>query len=133
MAVNHSYIAILQNISAGRYRLGFLSKWDFLNRFFGKILLSSLASQNQKTKTFPVWEPAQLATSGDRELFLRFVQSQEAMKKEIRESLPLLQKKQIIASPANKYIHYSLADAYEIIVVHQQRHLAQAKALSALF
>ena len=48
------------------------------------------------------------------------------------QSEDLIQNKQIIASPANDKIVYSLDDAFDVILLHEQRHFIQSKAVLAL-
>ena len=128
MVINNSYLPAIEEIRAGKQKLGRLSKLDFMTRFFGNFILKSVGpSRKRKMKTFPVWEPSKSDVEGD--ILAKFTEHQENLKKLIASSEDLLTKGTLIASPANKNIVYKLEVAFEIIVMHEQRHLAQAKEI----
>jgi hypothetical protein len=91
------------------------------------IIAGVQADRKKKMKTFAVWQPAHFKSSEN--LIETFVKHQESLKKLISDSEDLLLQNAIIASPANKNIVYSLADAFEIIVTHEERHVNQAAEL----
>lgn len=128
IVINNSYFPAIETIRSGKQKLGFLSKFGFIRNFFGKMILAGVhPERKKKMKTFPVWEPVQFNTNDN--LIESFVTHQESLKKLIKESEDLLMQNAIIASPANKNIVYSLADAFEIIVTHEERHVNQAAEL----
>lgn len=71
-----------------------------------------------------MWEPS--STDLPSEIIEHFKQHQEALKGLISDSKDLIDAGQLIMSPANKNIIYSLECAFEIIVTHEERHLNQA-------
>ena len=128
IVINNSYFPAIETIRAGKQKLGFLSRFAFIRNFFGKMILAGVhPNRKKKMKTFLVWEPVLFNTNEN--LIETFVKHQEALKKLISDSEDLLLKNAIIASPANKNIVYSLADAFEIIVTHEERHVNQAAEL----
>jgi uncharacterized damage-inducible protein DinB len=128
IVINNSYFPAIEIIRAGKQKLGFLSKFAFIRKFFGKMIIAGVqADRKKKMKTFAVWQPAHFKSSEN--LIETFVKHQESIKKLISDSEDLLLKNAIIASPANKNIVYSLADAFEIIVTHEERHVNQAAEL----
>lgn len=128
IVINNSYFPAIEGIRAGKQKFGFLSRFAFIRKFFGKTILAAVQpDRKKKMKTFPVWEPARIIAGEN--LIEIFVKHQETLKKLIRDSEDLLQKNTIIASPANKNIVYSLEDAFEIIVTHEERHVNQAAEL----
>jgi hypothetical protein len=125
MVINGTYLPAIEEIRAGRQKLGFFGKIAFLRKFFGKIILGSVQpNRKRKMKTFPVWEPEHISVGGN--LIEAFLKHQEVLKNMISDSEDLLLKNTAIASPANKNIVYSLQDAFEIIVSHEERHINQA-------
>jgi uncharacterized damage-inducible protein DinB len=128
IVINNSYFPAIETIRAGKQKLGFLSKFAFIRKFFGKMIIAGVqADRKKKMKTFAVWQPAHFKSSEN--LIETFVKHQESLKKLISDSEDLLLQNAIIASPANKNIVYSLADAFEIIVTHEERHVNQAAEL----
>lgn len=55
-----------------------------------------------------------------------FADHQMALKDLITQSKDLILAEKVIVSPANKNIVYTIGNAFEIIVTHEERHLAQA-------
>jgi hypothetical protein len=54
---------------------------------------------------------------------------QAELKSLIENSTDLVNRGEVISSPANKMIVYKLETAFEIIVTHELRHLEQAKEM----
>ena len=86
---------------------------------------SSEPTRRKKIKTFPVWQPEQSNVSAD--ILKQFGEYQEELKDVIVNSKDLLEQKAVIRSPANNMIVYPVEMLFEIIVVHEERHLNQAK------
>lgn len=128
ITINQTYFPILSALKADKYQPHFMTKIGFLTSFFGNILLKAVKpTTKKKIKTFPIWEPTTSQISGD--ILDRFAKHQEQLKQEIAAAKVLVEKGTAISSPANKYIVYKLATAFDIIVMHEKRHLEQAKAL----
>jgi hypothetical protein len=131
IVINDTYLLVIKEVRAGDYKLGWMSKVGFLVRFFGKMILGSVkADRKKKIKTFPLWEPSKTEIKDD--ILARFTAHQSDLKKLIADSKDLLEKGQVIASPASKKIVYKLEAAFEIIVTHETRHFEQAKEVLAL-
>lgn len=126
MVINSTYFPILFKLRAGNYKPPFISKFKFLVHFLGKTVLNAVqADRAKKMKTFPVWEPQMNNISAD--ILGQFITHQQKLKQEIELSQELIEAGAIISSPANKQIVYTLEMAFDIIVTHEQRHLAQSK------
>lgn len=126
IVINETYFPILADLKAGTYKRPFMAKLGFMVSFFGKTVLNAVqADRKKKIKTFPIWEPTTSHISSD--IIDRFVKHQTALQQQIKASDYLVKKGTVIASPANKNIVYTLETAFDIIVTHEQRHLAQAK------
>lgn len=132
ITINRTYFPILSALKTGKYRPHFMTKFGFLASFFGNMLLQAVQpTTEKKIKTFTIWEPATSQIS--RDILDRFTQHQEQLKQEMETAKEFVKKGTVISSPANKYIVYKLTTAFDIMVVHEQRHLEQARrVLSAL-
>ncbi len=128
ITINQTYFPILMALKTEKYQPHFMTKIGFLTSFLGNMLLKAVEPTNKKKiKTFPIWEPATSQISGD--ILARFAKHQGQLKQEITAAKVFVEKGTVISSPANKYIVYKLATAFDIMVMHEKRHLEQAKAL----
>ena len=126
IVLNRSFYSELEAARNGTQKIGFLGKMGFMQRFFGNFILkSSEPTRRKKIKTFPVWQPEQSNVSAD--ILKQFGEYQEELKDVIVNSKDLLEQKAVIRSPANNMIVYPVEMLFEIIVVHEERHLNQAK------
>lgn len=131
IVINHTYFPIIAALKARQYHLPFWGKFGFLVDFFGSVVLNAVKpEQPKKTKTFPIWEPASSTISSD--ILERFKAHQAELKHQIVSSEELLKNGTVISSPANRMIVYRLETAFDIIVVHEERHLEHAKAVWSL-
>lgn len=132
IVINETYYPVLEALHEGSYTLPFMGKMGFMVSFFGKMILGSVQpDRKRKIKTFPIWEPAQSDLPPD--LLARFAGHQEELKSRIAGAADLLGQGAVISSPANGAIVYKLETAFDIIVAHERRHLAQAReVLSAM-
>lgn len=123
VVINQSYEPILAKLNNGVLVLPFMSKLKFMVKLFGKLILSSVEpSRKKKINTFPLWKPTDLAQN--EYILADFAKHQEQLKETIRTNEPNFGN--IIHSPANKNIVYTLGKAFEILVVHERRHFNQA-------
>lgn len=128
MVINESYFPILNELREGTYKAPFIARRGFIVSFFGKLILKAVQpDRKKKTKTFPIWEPSTSDLPSD--ILGRFEKHQDKLKNEIKAAEDLVKKGAIISSPANKNIVYKLETAFDIIIAHEQRHLAQAMEL----
>lgn len=126
--INESYFPTIQNLLEGTHKTGWVGKIGFLNGLMGNFILQSVRPEfEKKIKTFPIWEPTAEAIGGD--IVARFIDHQQALKDRIVACEELMRQGVVIASPANRNIHYRLDKAFEILVTHEQRHFNQCRAL----
>jgi len=126
ITINESYFPSFEQIEAGSYKVGWIGKIGFINRMLGNMILKSVQPETQrKTQTFDIWQPS------SSDLPANILTKFEAHQMQMQNWMDRLQSKaasgQLIASPANDKIVYPLATAFEIISVHEERHLLQAK------
>jgi hypothetical protein len=131
IVINGTYHPVIKAVRAGTYRLPFLGKFDFMVSFMGRTVLNAVQPDRKKRmKTFPIWEP----TKGDikDDIWTRFEQHQNELKKLILSCSDLLDEGTVISSPANRNIVYKLETAFDIIVSHELRHFEQALEVDRL-
>jgi hypothetical protein len=123
--VNETYYPVIQKVREGNLKLGWMAGFGFIRNFFGTMILGSVEPERKrKMKTFPIWEPVH---SGVQEgVVARFAAHQRHFATFIASCNDLLESGQVIHSPANNSIVYTLEQAFEIIVTHEERHLNQA-------
>lgn len=126
ITVNTSYFPVLEELHLGTYQPPIWARLSFLTAFFGRLVLGSVQpDRRRKIKTVGIWEPAE--SHIPEGILDRFGRHQEELKAHIREAEDLLAEGVVIASPASRTIVYPLATAFEIVITHEERHLAQAK------
>ncbi|NAS12141.1 DinB family protein [Poritiphilus flavus] len=131
IVVNKSYFPVIDSIRKGTYKTSFLAKFGFMVSFFEKTILKAVqADRKKKMRTFPIWEPAKSEIPPG--ILDRFKAHQAELKILFENSKDLVEKGTIISSPANKNIVYKLGTAFDIIVTHEKRHLAQSKEVYEL-
>lgn len=132
IVVNRTYFPVIEQIRNNTYKVPFIGKIPFLPKLFGSVLIEYVKPEKEeaKVKTFPLWEPANFKEDGS--ILELFEKHQQALRNLRIDNEDLIQRKQIIASPANHNIVYSLDDAFDVILLHEQRHFIQSKAVLAL-
>ncbi len=126
IVINRTYFPIIEGLHKGTYKVSWLGRVTFIVNFFGNFVLKSVQpDRRRKMKTFKLWEPS--ASDLDANILQQFVEHQEKLKGSIISCQGFLRDGVVIASPANKNIVYKLSRAFDIIVAHEQRHLAQAR------
>jgi hypothetical protein len=126
--INETYFPLLSQLRDGKYKKPFMGRFGLMVNFLGSTILKSVNPDRiKKMKTFPIWEPTSSPLSSD--IMQRFISHQSKLKAEIAASKDLVHSDAIISSPANSKIVYKLETAFDIIVTHERRHLAQAKEI----
>ena len=131
IVVNETYYPVLTSVKAGTYKTPYIGKIGFMVSFLGKTVLNAVKpDRKKKMKTFPIWEPSVSEIKGD--ILSRFENHQNMLKHHIETSKELVEKGNVISSPANRYIVYKVETAFDIIISHEQRHLEQAREVLQL-
>jgi hypothetical protein len=124
--VNSSYFPIFKKLKEGTFKAAFISKIRFFTNLFGNMIYKSVSDGGKKKiRTFALWEPKMVGEID--EIVEKFLLHQEELKGWVKEMEPFIEKAEIIHSPANPLIVYSLPRALDIIVAHEKRHLDQAR------
>lgn len=127
--VTSSYRPFFEDLRKGSHRTPLLGYVPGYPAFMGKLLRESIHPKSRRqTKTFPIWEPQDAKYGPDQPVFDAFISSQNELKDWIQHT-PVSQWKCILRSPASAIVVYLLSAAFEIMVLHQLRHLEQAKRI----
>lgn len=131
ISINLSYLPVVEYAATKNYKLPFTARIPGIPGFIGRAILKSVHPDNRrKSRSLTVWQPSSGNLPGD--ILQRFLENQDQLKNLIIRSEPLLERRTIISSPASRHIVYSLEDAFEIIVTHEERHLRQALEIKEL-
>lgn len=127
MTTNALYFPLLDAVRDGRYAAGFWARVSPLSGFFGRFLIRSLDPSNAKPmKTTARAEPSRSTLPADT--VSRFLAHQRELSDRLRGIPATLDvATTMMASPLMGFVTYSLADCVEIIAVHEERHLGQAR------
>jgi hypothetical protein len=127
---NQGYLPIIERVRSGQRKTRFLERLPVLPGLAGKLLIKSLdPASTRKLKAPKKFEPAQSNISPG--VIDDFVAQQGKVIEGMKSTSHLDPEKIVITSPALSFVAYSLMDAYRVIVVHEQRHLQQAKRVVA--
>jgi hypothetical protein len=129
IVTNRQYIPQIEAIIEGKKRTTFWERLPWLPHFFGRLIIQSVdPARQKKVKTFDVFEPRQ--SDIPLSIVEDFRRHNEVLKSMMHRSDHVDHKKSIITSPAASYITYSLHDAFQFMVLHEKRHINQARKLT---
>lgn len=131
MTINRDYLPMLAGIARDGYTPSLYQRMPLLPGFFGAMILKAVSpSGSRKFKAAAKFAPSSSAIGHD--VVQRFVAHQEEMINAMRSVAHVNLTTTIVTSPVAPIAIYSLADALQIIVAHEQRHMGQAaRVLSA--
>ena len=126
---NKDYLPIIESVRTGKKQSKFWERLPLWPDLAGKLLIKSLdPASTRKLKAPKNFQPAQSDVS--ETILDDFVAQQEQVIEGMKSTSHLDLEKIIVTSPALSFVAYSLLDAYRIIVVHEKRHLQQAKRVA---
>ena len=126
MTANESYFPIIEQIIKGEKPRTFWESLPVLPTFFGWMLIKYLSPESTKKLKAPdVFKPS--SSDIDPNIINNFVRQQNQLTFLMKQTTELDLRHTKITSPALRFVTYSLIDAYTIIVVHEKRHLQQAR------
>jgi hypothetical protein len=130
IVANQGFFPIFEAIVKGEHKTRTMERIPVLPKLWGKLIVSSQRpTSTRKYKAPKRFQPAQ---SKLRDTIVKdFVDQQERVLEFMKASKGLDLNALIITSPVASFITYSLMDAYRLIVVHEQRHILQAKRVTA--
>ncbi len=101
----------------------------FRPSLFGKTFIRYVSPESQrKIKTFRTFEPSPALT--DLTVLQQFVDHQDALTALIRQADGINLNRGKFSSPASRLVRFSVGEGLTVLVVHQQRHLQQARRLA---
>ena len=123
---NSSYFPTFDKLINKTYQLPLLQKLNPFNKLFGPIMVRYLGPQSkQKLKNPKIFSPS--TSTLPSTIIDDFSKHQEILINYFNQLNFLDKDKIVITSPASSFITYSLHHAMQIITVHEQRHINQAK------
>lgn len=126
ITINTLYFPIFERMRSGAVPNTFLEKYSPLSSFFGRFLIKSMMPENpKKMKTSKKAYPS--ASEIDAEIVDRFEDHNRTLAERIARISPDVGLKTIITSPLAGFVTYSLDDCLTMLVVHERRHVLQAK------
>lgn len=128
---NRGYLPIIDSVRRGTKKTTFWERLPVLPGLAGKLLIRSLDPASvRQIKAPKKFQPAQSEISAN--IIDDFVAHQKTVIEGMKSTSHLDLEKIVITSPAVSapIVTYSLMDAYRIIVIHEQRHLQQAKRVA---
>ena len=117
-------------LARGRQKWTVTSRPLYKPSFMGGLLIKQVQPQAPRKLSAPkIFQPSSSEVQGALENFL---DQQKKFLQFVAGTEGIDYNKTRMRSPVTPLIRYSLADAYVITVVHEQRHLAQARRVRAL-
>ncbi len=125
MVSDSTYYPQFDALLAGTHRQTWYMKIRFISRFWGARLIKDAGPViSKKFKNPAVFSPSQSALPAD--ILNRFAAHQKQMKEYFMKLQSFDPQITILYSPVTKLITYNLADLFQILLGHQQRHIGQA-------
>jgi len=126
ITINSLYFPIFETLRSGKPVNTFLEKYSPLSGFFGRYLIKAMMPENpKKIKTSPKAYPSSSEIGSD--IVDRFEDHNGKLADHIGGISPEVDLNTIITSPLAGFVTYSLDDCLTMLVVHEQRHVLQAK------
>lgn len=128
IVTNTSYFPQFEQIINGTKKKTFWERLP-LSKFWGNFLKKATGPiVKSKTKTQPIWD---VNSSNEK---LSILDEFRVQQNQLLNYIRVLGKDSgniIITSPAAAFITYSLKDAFDILIQHEERHIRQAERLTA--
>ena len=126
ITINSLYFPIFEKLKSGPVEKTLLEKYSPLSGFFGRYLIKASGPENpKKMKTSKIAYPS--ASEIDDAIVGKFEEHNRELGRYIGNISPNVDPATIITSPLAGFVTYSLDDCLTILVVHERRHLLQAK------
>ncbi|MCB0395383.1 MAG: DinB family protein [Flavobacteriales bacterium] len=128
ITTNRSYYPAFQALSKANRRPSFWERFSPFSHYFGKLLIETTGpTVTKKYKSPPAFRSTRSSVPDDIvSLFAKENEQLVELTDRMRMNPPL---QTIVTSPASNLVTYTLGDALEIILGHEQRHINQAKAV----
>lgn len=125
VTTNEAYFINVEKTAGDDFQPNIWSRIPFWSGLVGYLIKRSVDPENRKKmKTFGVFEPS--ASEVSESIVEDFSECQEKLMSLVRMTDHLDRAKIKIASPVSEKVTLTLANAFEIIVIHERRHYYQA-------
>ena len=132
ITINSLYFPVFEKMRSGGVSNTFWEKHSPLSGFFGRYLIKASGPENpKKMKTSKKAYPSASEIGSD--IVVRFQEHNKELAGHIGAISHDVDLKTIITSPLAGFVTYSLDDCLTILVVHERRHLLQAKRVMESF
>lgn len=122
---NKSYFPIYERLSGDSYHPNFFEKTGWFSGFWEKFFINGVDPKNiKKMKAPAAIQPAQ--SNIDKEIIHKLVEQNAKIASYFQALQAKGIDKVIVSSPFAKFIVYNAACTFDIIALHEQRHLQQA-------
>jgi uncharacterized damage-inducible protein DinB len=130
ITINSLYFPIFEKLQGGAPQPTLLEKFSPFSGFFGRFLIKAMSPETtKKMNTSKKAYPSASEIGGD--IVERFVDHNRQLADHI-EKLPTdTDLARIITSPLAGFVTYSLDDCLTMLVVHERRHMLQARRVFA--
>lgn len=126
--INSSYFPLLEDLEEGNLRNSWTARLPLIPSFIGKLIRKTVSPDfKKKMKTMPIWTPPAIEFTG--EIWKEFEQMHTRLREWILKSEAHFAQKTMIHSPAMRSMSYTLEDAFEILLAHEERHYHQANGV----
>jgi hypothetical protein len=123
------YFPNIQKVLDGTHHNNFFSKIPFATDLTAFLMKNSLnPNQKRKMKTFKMFEPAKSDIS--ETIINDFIENQQKLTAMITAAENFDLRKIKIAEPLSPALNLRLGDAFEILLMHEQRHFLQAERIT---
>ncbi len=132
ITINSLYFPVFENLRTATLPNTFLERVSPLSGFFGRTLIKAMSPENpKKMKTSKKAYPS--ASDIDAGIVERFEEHNRELAGRIEKISPEIDLSRIITSPLAGFVTYSLDDCLTMLVVHERRHVLQAKRVAGSF
>ena len=123
---NSHYFPILKDIIDGKRKGRFWEKMPLVPNLFGKLLTKAVnPNTKRKVKTFKLFNPS--VNNLKKNIIQEFITHQDNLLQLMKKTITVDLDKYIITSPVSGLVTYSLKDCFNILILHEKRHIEQAK------
>lgn len=119
------YFPVLKKITSGSYQMTKWEKWNPLNFFMGKMLVTGMQEQPRKKFKSPTPFLPQ-STPIDAGIYERYDKHLDTLAGYVRQCQYVNIDAVKLSSPASPIITFNLRHAIQLLVQHQGRHINQA-------
>jgi len=127
---NRPYIPTFEQILSNEKQTTAWERLPFLPGFFGRFLIKALdPDSKRKVKAPKIFQPS--LSKIDSKIIPEFISQEKRIATLMKALADRDLEKQRVTSPVSRVVTYSLFDAFRIILVHEQRHFAQAERVMA--